>query len=122
MRGIFDETNPADMVEYHVVRDGVDEEEILSFARGTFTEASLIQYWSSQLGVAQRLGERLGMHNAFGIVAHGYNSKLSSSTSKFLLTQGPKYRRGNPHLSVITVFRLMPSRGATMCCCGPRCG
>jgi SAM-dependent methyltransferase len=81
MRGIFDETKLADMVEYHVVRDGVDEDRILSFARETFTEASLIQYWSSQLGVAQPLGKRLGMNNTFGIAAHGYIPNLSSSAS-----------------------------------------
>ena len=28
MRGIFDEKNPSDMVEYHVIRNGVDEEAI----------------------------------------------------------------------------------------------
>ena len=33
IRGILDETDPGDMVEYHVIRDGVDEEEVLSFAR-----------------------------------------------------------------------------------------
>jgi SAM-dependent methyltransferase len=75
MRGAFDKANPRDMVEYHVVRNGVDEEAVLSFARGAFAEATLIPYWSSQLGVAQRLGERVSLHNTFGIVAHGYNSE-----------------------------------------------
>jgi hypothetical protein len=72
--GIFDETNPRDVVEYHVVRNGVDEEEILAFACGAFAEVELISYWSSQLGVAQSLGERLGLQNSFGVVAHGYHS------------------------------------------------
>ncbi len=88
MRGAFDETNPRDTVEYHVVRDGVDEEAVLSFARGAFDEATLIPYWSSQLGVAQRLGERLGFHNSFGVVAHGYNSDLSSPGEGTLPTAG----------------------------------
>lgn len=79
--GTFDQANPSDMVEYHVVRDGVDEEEILSFARAEFSEVSLIQYWSSQLGAAQRLGERFGLHGSFGIAAHGYNSDLSAARS-----------------------------------------
>jgi SAM-dependent methyltransferase len=74
MRGAFDETNPRDTVEYHVVRDGVNEEAILSYARGAFAEVTLLPYWSSQLGIAQRLGERLGMHSSFGIVAHRYKS------------------------------------------------
>jgi SAM-dependent methyltransferase len=77
VRGTLDETNLSDMVEYHVVRDGVDEERIRSFARGAFTEFELIPYWSSQLGVAQRLGERSGLHSSFGAVAHGHYSVLS---------------------------------------------
>jgi SAM-dependent methyltransferase len=77
MGGIFDQSNHRDMVEYHVVRDGVDEEAVLSFARGAFDEVTLVPYWSSQLGMAQRLGERLGLHSTFGLVAHGYNADLS---------------------------------------------
>lgn len=73
MRRIFDETNPRDMVEYHVVRNGVDEQAVLRFAREAFAEVSLIEYWSSQLSMAQHLGERLGLHNSFGIVAYGHH-------------------------------------------------
>ena len=75
MRGTFDVANPADMVEYHVVRNGVDEEAVLSFAREAFTEVEVIPYWSSQLGVAQHIGERLGLNSSFGVVAHGHNSR-----------------------------------------------
>jgi SAM-dependent methyltransferase len=72
MRGVYDETNPADMVEYHIVRSGVDERAILSFAQERFAEATLLPYWANQLGMAQGLGERLGLQSSFGIVAHGY--------------------------------------------------
>ncbi len=72
MRGILDETNPHDMVEYHVVRDGVDEQSVVSFARETFTDVTLIPYWSSHLGAVQHLGGRLGLHSSFGVVAQGY--------------------------------------------------
>jgi SAM-dependent methyltransferase len=72
MRRILDETNPRDMVEYHVVRHGVDEQLVLSFAREAFAEATLIPYWSSHLGVVQHLGDRLGLHSSFGVVAQGY--------------------------------------------------
>jgi SAM-dependent methyltransferase len=80
MRGTFDDKNPRDMEEYHVVRNGVDEEAVLSFARGEFADVTLIPYWSSQLGGARRLGERLGLHNSFGMVAHGYNGGLARTT------------------------------------------
>jgi hypothetical protein len=75
--GTFDETNPGDAVEYHVVRDGIDEEGVLSFARGAFAEVELISYWSSQLGLAQRLGERCRLRNSFGMVAHGHYTSLA---------------------------------------------
>jgi SAM-dependent methyltransferase len=74
IRGILDETNAGDMVEYHVVRDGVDEEEILSFAKAGFSEASLLTYWSNQLALAQRLGDQLGLCDCFGIIAQGYGA------------------------------------------------
>jgi SAM-dependent methyltransferase len=74
IRGILDETNPADMVEYHVVRDGVDEEKILAFAKAAFTEASLLTYWSNQLGLVQHLGDQLGLCNYFGTIANGYKA------------------------------------------------
>ena len=76
--GTLDETNPSDAVEYHVVRNGIDEDEVLGFARGAFAEAELIPYWSSQLRVGQSLGERFGLQNSFGVVAHGYDSGLST--------------------------------------------
>jgi SAM-dependent methyltransferase len=71
-RGILDETEPGDVVEYHVIRSGVDEEKILSFAKSVFSEVSLIQYWSNQLGLAQRIGDQLGLCSHFGIIANGY--------------------------------------------------
>ena len=44
MGGIFDEKNPNDMIEYHVIRNGVDEEAVLSFARETFAEVTFFPY------------------------------------------------------------------------------
>src|ERR1700722_795024 len=76
IRGILDETDPGDMVEYHVIRDGVDEEEVLSFATMEFAEASLLTYWSNQLRLGQRLGDQLGLRDYFGIIAKGYGSGL----------------------------------------------
>lgn len=78
MQGILDEKNPNDMVEYHVIRDGVDDQAVLSFTRAAFAEITFIPYWSSQLGVAQYLGERFGLHNYFGVAAHGYSPNYSA--------------------------------------------
>jgi SAM-dependent methyltransferase len=82
MRGILDGGNPSDMVEYHVVREGVDEEAILSFARERFAESELIPYWSSHLKMTQNLGERLGLHSSFGLAARGYGSRPQPRASR----------------------------------------
>lgn len=70
-RRVFDETTAHDMVEYHVVRDGVDEEAILALLRPHFADVRLVPYWSSQGGGAHRLGHLLRLRNTFGIVATG---------------------------------------------------
>jgi 2-polyprenyl-3-methyl-5-hydroxy-6-metoxy-1,4-benzoquinol methylase len=79
----LDETNPSDAVEYQVVRNGIDEEQVLAFAREAFAEVELIPYWSSQLRLGQSLGERFGLRNSFGMAAHGYRLCL------------PAWRRGS---------------------------
>ena len=72
IRGIHDPTNPADMVEYHVVRDGVDEQAVAAVLADRFAHVELIPYWSNQLGPVQRLGDRLGLANTFGVLATGH--------------------------------------------------
>lgn len=71
VRGRYDETRPADMVEYHVVRHGVDEDALLARLRPHFATVDLLPYWSSQLPAGQRLGDQLGLRNTFGIAAVG---------------------------------------------------
>ena len=73
LRGVLDETNPADMVEYHVVGNGVDEEAIRSLLVGAFDRVDIVRYWSNQSGVALRLGRRLSLANNFGVVARGFS-------------------------------------------------
>jgi 2-polyprenyl-3-methyl-5-hydroxy-6-metoxy-1,4-benzoquinol methylase len=68
-RGAYDDTNPADMVEYHVVRQGVDEAALLGRLRPYFAAVELLPYWSNQLAAGQWLGERLGLRNMFGVSA-----------------------------------------------------
>jgi SAM-dependent methyltransferase len=72
VRGRYDESNPSDMVEYHVVRDGVDEQALLDLLVPRFDSVTLVPYWSNQSGAVQRLGSRLGMLNTFGIDAVGF--------------------------------------------------
>ncbi len=71
-RASYDETKPEDMVEYHVVRQGVDEDAVLTSLQPRFSRVAVVKYWSNQLALAQRLGDRLGAVNVFGIDASGY--------------------------------------------------
>ena len=59
----------SDMVEYHVVRSGVDEVALHDVLHPEFTSVALITYWSAQAGWAQALGRRFGPPTTFGIVA-----------------------------------------------------
>jgi SAM-dependent methyltransferase len=68
-RGTLDEHLTADMVEYHVVRKGVDERAIEDQLSGRFGTLDLVRYWSTQLTTGQRLGDRLHLENTFGVVA-----------------------------------------------------
>jgi 2-polyprenyl-3-methyl-5-hydroxy-6-metoxy-1,4-benzoquinol methylase len=72
IRKVYDETNPSDMVEYHVARNGVDEEAIRNLLSPRFRAVEIFTYWSNQSRNAQLLGERLGLVNTFGVSATGY--------------------------------------------------
>lgn len=69
MRGVYDATNEADMVEYHVVREGVDEQALCALLEPEFEEVELLRYWSTQSGLLQAVGERCAPPTTFGIVA-----------------------------------------------------
>ena len=57
------------MVEYHVVRNGVDEQALRGLLEGSFEDLRLVPYWSNQSRLAFRLGRRLRFANQFALVA-----------------------------------------------------
>jgi len=65
---------PGDMVEYHVVRDGVDQEAIERLLKPRFRHVGVTGYWSTHASVWQSLGERLGMRNTFAVHARGHRA------------------------------------------------
>lgn len=69
LRGHYDDTNEADMSEYHVVRQGVDEVALRDLLAGSFRHVELQQYWSTQSGVLQGLGERFAPATTFALCA-----------------------------------------------------
>jgi SAM-dependent methyltransferase len=73
LTGRLDPSRPGDMVEYHVVRNGVDERALQELLRSSFRDLRVVPYWSNQSRLAQRLGRRLGLQNQFALVAEGYS-------------------------------------------------
>lgn len=70
VRGVYDES-PSDLVEYHVMRQGVDELALEGLLRSRFAEVELFRYWSTQSPLLQRLGERTRLVSTFGLEARG---------------------------------------------------
>lgn len=71
-RGAYDESKPGDMIEYHVVRGGVDESALYAWLDERFDEVRIERYWSNQSAIAQRIGDRLRLANTFALRAEGY--------------------------------------------------
>jgi SAM-dependent methyltransferase len=70
--GRLDPGRPGDMVEYHVVRNGVDEHALQDLLDGSFRQLRLLPYWSNQSRLAFRLGRRLGLANQFALVGEDH--------------------------------------------------
>lgn len=68
IRGVFNESE-SDLVEYHVVRSGVDELAILELLETRFESADVFSYWSTQSPTMQRLGEKTRFKTNFGVMA-----------------------------------------------------
>jgi len=69
----LDETEPSDMVEYHVVRQGVDEHALVALFENRRTEVQLETYFTTALPLLQKVGARYFPHNTFGILARDRN-------------------------------------------------
>lgn len=71
LRGTYDESNPSDMVEYHVVRDGVDEQLIIAQAADFFEESELTTYFSTYFRFLMWLDRIPATHTSFRILLSG---------------------------------------------------
>lgn len=68
-RGIYIAGSKEDDAEYHVTRNGVDQVAICRLLEAEGFECRLIQYFSTQGAIFQRLGSWLGFSNTFSLVA-----------------------------------------------------
>jgi len=71
-KGIYDDSEPADLVEYHVVRQGVDDYALRDLFQARFVDVKVDKYFSAISPVLQSVGSKYFPYNMFGIVAHGH--------------------------------------------------
>jgi SAM-dependent methyltransferase len=71
-RGVYDDANPSDNIEYHSVRRGVNQNAIIEHLRPRFERVELARYWATQASLLQFLGDRTGLANSFAITASGF--------------------------------------------------
>jgi hypothetical protein len=68
-RGIYIEDSVHDNAEYHVTRNGVDQDAISKLLNAEGFECSIVTYFSTQNPVFQILGTLLGLKNTFAVTA-----------------------------------------------------
>ncbi len=68
-KGSYDDSEPSDLVEYHVVRSGVDDNALVSLFQARFADVEVCRYFSTQSPVLQSIGSKYFPYNTFGIVA-----------------------------------------------------
>jgi SAM-dependent methyltransferase len=68
-RGIYLDDCAADNTEYHVVRNGVDQDAIVKMLSSKGFECRVIRYFSTQGSLFQPIGSALGVQNTFSIIA-----------------------------------------------------
>lgn len=67
--GIYRDDCPQDNAEYHVVREGLNHDQLARVLRDAGMRVELKTYFSTQSPFWQRTGERLGIANTFAIIA-----------------------------------------------------
>jgi 2-polyprenyl-3-methyl-5-hydroxy-6-metoxy-1,4-benzoquinol methylase len=67
-RGEYDDS-VYDNAEYHVVRNGVDQDAIARFVEGQGFHCQIVRYFSTQNPLFQSIGAALGMKNTFAVIA-----------------------------------------------------
>jgi SAM-dependent methyltransferase len=66
-----DASRAADVIEFHVLRNGVNQHEMASWLGSTFEHLAVCEYWSTPSRTLQRLGETLGAKSDFAISGFG---------------------------------------------------
>lgn len=73
MFGVYRDDSPEDNAEYHVVREGLDQELLARTLRDAGMTVEIVRYFSTQSPLWQRLGASLGISNTFAVIAQRHN-------------------------------------------------
>jgi len=68
-RGIYLEDSMHDNADYHVTRNGVDQDAICRLFEERGFDYNTVRYFSTQSRLFQRMGSALGLRNTFAVVA-----------------------------------------------------
>lgn len=68
-RGIYLEDSIHDNAEYHVTRNGVDQDEIYRLFEDHGFDCDIVRYFSTQSRLFQPIGSALGLKNTFSVIA-----------------------------------------------------
>lgn len=74
IRKIYLDNCDEDNAEYHVTRNGVDQDAIKELFTSSGFSCNIIKYFSTQSDIFQTLGELFGMKNTFAIIAQRIGS------------------------------------------------
>lgn len=79
LTGTYRDDLAADVAEYHVVRNGVDQLALKQLFEAAGFDCSIRAYWSTQSSICQRLGQGFGLTNTFGVIAQKRASAVTIS-------------------------------------------
>jgi SAM-dependent methyltransferase len=68
-RGVYLPDSIPDNAEYHVTRNGVDQDAIINLFKDAGFECSIVRYFSTQSQLFQPIGTAIGVKNTFAIIA-----------------------------------------------------
>jgi SAM-dependent methyltransferase len=74
LRRVYPESRGGEIVYYHVVRQGVDEEAVAGSLTDSFSRVEVFSYWSHHLAALRRPAELAGIVNTFAVRATGRSS------------------------------------------------
>ena len=69
LQGIYIPGSKEDDAEYHVTRNGVDQDAIARLFQSASFSCEIIRYFSTQSSIFQRLGAFFGIRNTFALIA-----------------------------------------------------